>query len=105
MEKDRVFLDAELNLQQLARKVGIHYNYLSRIINEKFGLSYNDYINGYRIEEAKRMLADPGQAARTILDIAYDTGFYSKSVFNTAFKKVTGMTPSQYRKKCSRQNP
>lgn len=105
MEKDRVFLDAELNLQQLARKVGIHYNYLSRIINEKFGLSYNDYINGYRIEEAKRMLADPGQAGRTILDIAYDTGFYSKSVFNTAFKKVTGMTPSQYRKKCSRQNP
>jgi ligand-binding sensor domain-containing protein/AraC-like DNA-binding protein len=102
MEKDKVFLDAELNLQQLARKVGIHYNYLSRIINEKFGLSYNDYVNGYRIQEARRMLADPEHAEKTILDIAYDTGFYSKSVFNTAFKKITGMTPSQYRKQCKK---
>ena len=101
MEEEKVFLDAELNLQRLAGKVGIHYNYLSRIINEKFGVSYNDYVNGYRIEEAKQMLVDPGHAEKTILDIAYDTGFYSKSVFNTAFKKLTGMTPSRYRKKNS----
>ena len=98
MEAEKAYLDADLNLQVLARRVGIHYNYLSRIINEKFGLSYNDYVNGYRIEEAKRRLADPEYAEKTILDIAYDTGFYSKSVFNTAFKKITGMTPSQYRK-------
>lgn len=98
MEDERVYLDAELNLQELARKVGIHYNYLSRIINEKFGLSYNDYVNRYRIEEAKRMLTDPELADKTVLDIAYDTGFYSKSVFNTAFKKLTGSTPSRYRK-------
>jgi AraC-like DNA-binding protein len=99
-----VYLDAELNLQELARRAGIHYNYLSRIINEKFGLSYNDYVNGYRIEEARRMLADPANAGKTILDIAYDTGFYSKSVFNTAFKKITGTTPSQYRKQSARQD-
>ena len=99
MDEEKVYLDADLNLQQLAKKAGIHYNYLSRIINEKFGLSYNDYVNRYRIEEAKRMLADPEHSGKTILDIAYDTGFYSKSVFNTAFKKLTGMTPSQYRKR------
>jgi ligand-binding sensor domain-containing protein/AraC-like DNA-binding protein len=104
MEEEKVYLDAELNLQELARRAGIHYNYLSRIINEKFGLSYNDYVNGYRIEEARRMLADPANAGKTILDIAYDTGFYSKSVFNTAFKKITGTTPSQYRKQSARQD-
>jgi len=98
MEEEKIYLDADLNLQALAARVGIHYNYLSRIINEKFGLSYNDYVNSYRIEEAKRMLADPENAGKNILDIAYDTGFYSKSVFNTAFKKMTGKTPSRYRK-------
>lgn len=98
MRDDKIYLDADLNLQALAARVGIHYNYLSRIINEKFGLSYNDYVNGYRIEEAKRMLADPENAEKNILDIAYETGFYSKSVFNTAFKKMTGRTPSRYRK-------
>jgi ligand-binding sensor domain-containing protein/AraC-like DNA-binding protein len=101
MEEEKVFLDPELSLQALARKLGIHYNYLSRIINERFGKSYNDYVNGYRIGEAERMLTDPGNRDQTILDIAYATGFYSKSVFNTAFKKITGMTPSQYRKRKS----
>jgi ligand-binding sensor domain-containing protein/AraC-like DNA-binding protein len=104
MDEEKVYLDAELNLQGLARRAGIHYNYLSRIINEKFGLSYNDYVNKYRIEEARRMLADPEHAEKTILDIAYDTGFYSKSVFNTAFKKLTGMTPSQWRKRSKKED-
>jgi AraC-like DNA-binding protein len=58
-------------------------------------------VNSYRIEEAGKRLADPAEDHKTILEIAYDTGFYSKSVFNTAFKKFTGMTPSQYKKKVS----
>ena len=72
--------------------------YLSRIINERFGASFNDFVNEYRIKEAKSALRDPGQAERTILDIMYGSGFYSKSTFNTAFKKFTGVTPSKYRK-------
>jgi AraC-like DNA-binding protein len=97
MEEDKVFLDPELTLQGLARKLGIHYNYLSRIINERFGQSFNDYINKHRIDEAKTRLADPKEKRKTISDIMYDTGFYSKSVFNTTFKKLTGKTPSEYR--------
>ncbi|MCP5053959.1 MAG: helix-turn-helix domain-containing protein [bacterium] len=99
METEKLYLDPQLNLKNLSQRLHVHYNHLSRIINENMGKSFNDYINGYRIEEAKKRLTDPASAQKTVLEIAYDTGFYSKSVFNTAFKKFTGMTPSQFRKK------
>lgn len=98
MEEEKLYLDAGLTLKDLAQRLRIHYNHLSRIINERFGLSYNDFINKYRIVEAQRMLADPKNKDMNILDIIYETGFYSKSVFNTAFKKFTGKTPSEYRR-------
>ncbi len=99
MDEERLFLDPELTLNKLSLKLRIHYNHLSRIINERFGLSYNDFINKYRIEVASKKLTAPEEKESTILDIAYSTGFYSKSVFNSAFKKFTGMTPTEYRKK------
>ncbi len=99
MEKEKLFLNPDLTLMELSKKLKIHFNHLSRIINEKFELNYNDFVNRYRIEEAKRLLTDPEQKETTILDIIYSTGFYSKSVFNIAFKKFTGMTPSEFRKK------
>lgn len=99
MEEERLFLDPDLTLRDLSQRLRIHYNHLSRIINERFGLNYNDFINRYRIEEAKKKLTDEEQRESTILDILLSTGFYSKSVFNTAFKKFTGITPSEYRKK------
>lgn len=98
MEQEKVFLNADLTLKSLAARLSVHYNYLSQIINEQMKQSFNDFINGYRIEEARKKLVDPAEKDKTVLDIAYETGFYSKSVFNTAFKKFTGMTPSQYRK-------
>ncbi len=99
MAEERLFLDPDLTLNKLSLRLRIHYNHLSRIINERFGLSYNDFINKYRIEEARKKLTASGEKESTILDIAYSTGFYSKSVFNAAFKKFTGMTPTEYRKK------
>ncbi len=99
MDEERLFLDPDLTLNKLSLRLRIHYNHLSRIINERFGLSYNDFINKYRIEEARKKLTASGEKESTILDIAYSTGFYSKSVFNAAFKKFTGMTPTEYRKK------
>ena len=97
MEKEKVYLDPDLTLKKLAERLMIHYNHLSQIVNEKLQQSFNDFINKYRIEEAKKKLLDPVEGKKTVLEIAYDTGFYSKSVFNTAFKKFTGMTPSQFR--------
>ena len=101
MTKEQLFLNPDLNLQDLADRLKIHYNYVSRIINEKYGLSYNDYINKLRIEEVTKRFSNPKFKDKTVLEIMYETGFYSKSVFNTAFKKFTGMTPSEYRKKNS----
>ncbi|MCP4220031.1 MAG: helix-turn-helix domain-containing protein [bacterium] len=97
MEEEKIYLDADLTLQKLSSLLKVHYNHLSRIINERMEMSFNDYINSFRIEEAKRHLQDPGKNKKTILQVAFDTGFYSKSVFNTAFKKFTGTTPSRYR--------
>jgi ligand-binding sensor domain-containing protein/AraC-like DNA-binding protein len=99
MEEEKIFLDPELSLRDLSERLKIHYNHISRIINENFKLSYNDFVNKYRIDEVKRKLADPEQKNKTVLELMYETGFYSKSVFNTAFKKFTGITPSKYRKK------
>ncbi len=98
MDKEKLFLDPDLTLRDLSIRLKIHYNYISQIINEHFGMSYNDFINKYRVEEVKNRLADPAYKNKTVLEIMYETGFYSKSVFNTAFKKFTGMTPSEYRK-------
>jgi len=99
MEVEKVYLDPDLTLQKLAKQLRIHYNHLSRIINERFGVSFKNYINRYRVDEAKRRLSDPAEKDRNITDIMLDAGFYSKSTFNTAFRKFTGTSPSTFRKK------
>jgi ligand-binding sensor domain-containing protein/AraC-like DNA-binding protein len=98
MDEEKIYLNADLTLNKLSQQLHVHYNHLSQIVNEHLNQSFNDFINSYRIEEAKRRIKDPKEAGKTILEIAYDTGFYSKSVFNTAFKKFTGITPSQFKK-------
>jgi len=99
MEEEKIFLDPDLTLKSLAQRLKIHYNHLSRIINERFEMSFKNYVNRYRVREAQKRLIDPAERDRNILDIMYDVGFYSKSTFNSAFKKFTGTSPSEYRKK------
>jgi AraC-like DNA-binding protein len=98
MEEKKLYLNPDLTLKDLARELHIHYNHLSWILNEKFNLGYNDFINEFRIRDAMNILSDPSQKEKTILQVMYQTGFYSKSVFNTAFKKFSGKTPSVYRR-------
>lgn len=98
MESEQKFLDPDLSLGSLSKELNIHYNHISRIINDKFGMSYNDFVNKYRIDEVRKRFSDEKYSNKTVLEIIYETGFYSKSVFNTAFKKFTGMTPTEYKK-------
>lgn len=97
MSSRKPYRDSNLTINDLANLISIPSYQLSRIINEKFNHNFFDFVNKYRIEEAKERLVDAKNQQFTILAIAYDAGFNSKSVFNTAFKKHTGLTPSQYR--------
>ena len=71
--------------------------YLSQVINAHTGLNFYDFISQYRIEEAKKILSEPF-TNKTVLEVLYEVGFNSKSSFNTAFKKFTGVTPTHYKK-------
>ncbi len=83
----------------MAGKIGIHPRYLSQIINESLGQNFFDFINHYRIEEAKRMLTQTLDEHITVLEVLYEVGFNSKSAFNTAFKRHTGVTPTEFKKR------
>ncbi|MET1411327.1 AraC family transcriptional regulator [Roseibium sp. HPY-6] len=95
MASDKLYLDPNLSLWALARHTGVSDNYISQVLNEELGQNFFDFVNGYRIEAAKARLSESDD---TILTIALDAGFNSRSSFYTAFKKVTGQTPTAYRK-------
>ncbi|RPI73497.1 MAG: AraC family transcriptional regulator [Desulfobacteraceae bacterium] len=99
MEEKEVYLDPDLTLFVLADQLAIHKNYLSQIINEKTNRTFNDFINAYRIEKVKKLLTDPERKEATILDLAFEAGFNSKTPFNNAFKRQTGESPIAWRKK------
>lgn len=98
MEREKYYLASILTLEQLANKMGITQRTLSNIINRHFGCNFFEFVNRYRIEESKRLLEDPSNQDMTVMDIMMSSGFNSKATFNTFFKKLEGVTPSQYRK-------
>ncbi|WP_299257953.1 AraC family transcriptional regulator [uncultured Aquimarina sp.] len=98
MEEEKPFLDFELTLQKLALQTDIPERELSILINHHLGKHFFDFINEYRINDAKILLQDPTKKKLTVLEILYKVGFNSKSSFYTAFKKTTNQTPSEYRK-------
>lgn len=93
MQEGEIFLDPELSLRSLAERMNITPNRLSWIINEVMGKNFNEYVNGYRLETFKQKALDPANKNFTLLGLAYESGFNSKSVFNQFFKKATGITP------------
>jgi AraC-like DNA-binding protein len=97
METERPYVQNDLTLQELAAMLEVRPHNLSEIINTRLGKSFYDFVNGYRVAEVKRRLADPSTANLTLLSIALDAGFSSKSTFNEIFKKLVGTTPSDYR--------
>ena len=95
---EKPFLKPELTIAEVASDLNLSTKYLSQVINESIGKNFYDYINSYRIEEAKKQLIKDS-SRKTVLEVLYESGFNSKSAFNTAFKKHTGYTPSEYRKR------
>ncbi|MCE7996100.1 MAG: helix-turn-helix transcriptional regulator [Roseivirga sp.] len=98
MEEEKPYLNGRLSLKDVAQYLNISVNHLSQIINEQLHKSFFDFVNTYRVEEVKRLLSESRHEQLTLLAIAYDSGFNSKSSFNSIFKKITGVTPSQYLK-------
>jgi len=92
---NKLYLDASLSLQKLAKHIYTSPNYISQTLNETLGMSFFDFVNKHRVEAAKHMLEHSDD---TVLDIAMNVGFNAKSSFYSAFKKETQQTPSQYRK-------
>lgn len=97
MEKEKLFTDNELTAKILADRLSITQHNLSQLINENFNQTFFDFVNYYRVEEAKKILVSPEAQNYTVIAIGFDVGFNSKSTFNAVFKKYTNMTPSQYR--------
>lgn len=96
METEKVYLNPDLGLPQLAEQLNMSTHDLSFVINEGFQENFFQFINRYRVEEAKILLKSPQHKHLSILGIAFESGFRSKTTFNTTFKKVTGLSPSQF---------
>ena len=96
MEQEKIFLNNKLTIEDVAKKLNTNRTYLSQIINEKTDTNFNNFINKYRIKEAQLRLLDDENKSYSIEGIAQTVGFSSKSTFNGAFKKYTGLTPSEY---------
>jgi TolB-like protein/AraC-like DNA-binding protein len=93
MDEEEMYLVPSLSLRELAETLQIHPNKLSWMINENLGKNFNEYLNGLRLQTFQQKVLDPANKNITLLGLAYDSGFNSKSVFNEFFKKSTGLTP------------
>ncbi|MGB0423276.1 MAG: tetratricopeptide repeat protein, partial [Flavobacteriales bacterium] len=92
------YLDPDLTLRTLSEQIKVQANQLSWLINSRLGKNFNDYINHFRNETFKSLVKKPENADITIMGLAYDSGYNSKTTFNTSFKKETGLTPKQFMK-------
>lgn len=98
IEKDKLYLESDISLARLSKLIGQSPQQTSAIINQYARRNFNDFINFYRIQDAKKLLRSSDKDKFTISSIAFDMGFSSLSSFNSAFKKIEGITPSSYRK-------
>ena len=105
MECDKLYLESDLTLAQLAQALAVSPHRLSQFLSQYLGLSFYDYVNGLRIDAVKATLARPQSARRSLLEIALECGFGSKSTFNAVFKKSTGLSPTAYRASLAEAGP
>ncbi|MBN8430395.1 helix-turn-helix transcriptional regulator [Microbulbifer salipaludis] len=105
MERERFYLKSNINIEQFSEKIGLPVKEVSTVINKHFGTNFFEYVNSYRIETAKTLLADPANSHMTVLDVLLESGFNSKSAFHRFFNRLVGMSPTEFRKKALSANP
>ena len=98
MNKQQLYLNHDINVASLSEHMNITTHQLSYIINNGFNQNFFQFINSYRVEKAKSLLLDKSSNKLSILGIAFESGFNSKTAFNTTFKKITSLTPSEFKK-------
>jgi AraC-like DNA-binding protein len=102
MTDEKPWLDPELDLDALSRRLGWTRNEVSAAINGHFGRNFHDFVNAYRVAEVKALMDDPAKRGFTLVALALEAGFNSKPTFNAVFKKQTGLTPSGYFRRLAR---
>ena len=103
MDSNKPYLKSDLKISELADSLAVPYYQLSQLINDEFLVNFYDFINKYRVEEAKKLLIEDRNNYK-ILAVAYEVGFNSKATFNRVFKKFTELTPSEFKEKFSPQS-
>ncbi len=98
---EKIFINDKLSIEDIAVKLDTNTKYISQLINETYNKNFYNFINFYRIEEAKRLLISEENEKYSILGIAQSVGFVSKSTFNVAFKRYTGVTPTEFKTKAT----
>ncbi|MBK7936886.1 MAG: AraC family transcriptional regulator [Lewinellaceae bacterium] len=98
MFEEKYYHDPEISLEKLANALNAGKHHVSQVINEHLGASFFEYVNQLRVEEAKQLLAETTRSDLHVIEVAYTVGFNNKVSFNTAFKKATGMTPTEFRR-------
>lgn len=103
MQNEQLYLDSELDLHALSKKVEVSTHKLSQVLNENLNKNFFDFVNEHRIQKVKELLSDPANNQYKIISLAYDSGFNSKSTFYKLFRKFEGITPAQFREKNKRK--
>ena len=98
MEIQKLFLKQNLNIEEFSKRIQLSVKEVSAVINKHYGTNFFEFMNSYRVEEAKRLLSDSHNADMTVMDVLLQAGFNSKSAFHRFFNRLVGMSPTEYRK-------
>jgi AraC-like DNA-binding protein len=98
MEVQKLFLKQNLNIDEFSKRINLPVKEVSAVINKHYGTNFFEFMNSYRVEEAKRLLGDPQHTDMTVMDVLLHAGFNSKSAFHRFFNRLVGMSPTEYRK-------
>jgi AraC-like DNA-binding protein len=98
LHEKQLYRKPSLSLKELSSSYGVNERHLSQAINDVKGKNFFDYVNGFRVEHSKLLLTHNIDGRRTMFDIFWESGFNSKTTFNTTFKKITGLTPTEFQK-------